>query len=607
MLGLSYPIAPKANRHDGQWPRQFDSVLKVPDMSWESIKARLLQRKTLAQIDREIETQSSQTLVRSLTLFDLTCFGIAAVIGAGAFTTIGKASFDGGPAISLLFVITAVACLFSALCYAQFAASIPVSGSAYTYAFVAFGELTAWMIGWNLLMEYAIGNSVLAFAWSSYFVNLLDGMQAGLANLGINVQIPQWLVQDYYSCSRAPAEWAAVQASNGSATEELKRNLQAWETAPSFAGLKLIVDLPAILINVLITALVIIGIQESKRFSNAMVLLKMAVVVLVVLVGFFYIKPTNWRPFAPNGMEGVFKGIAGVFFAYIGFDAISTTAEECNNAQRDIPRATLLTLLLCTIIYIILSFTLTGMVSYRELNVDDPLAYVFEKVGLPSLVGIISLSAVIATTSVFLVFQLGQPRIFMSMARDGLLPKPFASIHPRFKTPAFASVITGIMVALPTLFFNSQFVTDLASIGTLFAFMLVCAGILVTDSFHPNSGGFRVTRLPGQIILPICFVAYCALLPNLPQSHQIQGDWMPDDKFHYDRIPYAIFLMVFLGLSTAAVRYRWSAIPVLGVVVNLYLIAGLGAANWIRFGIWCLIGLLVYACYGYHYSRRRSA
>jgi len=576
-------------------------------MSWESIKTRLLQRKTLAQIDREIESQSSQALVRSLTLFDLTCFGIAAVIGAGAFTTIGKASFDGGPAISLLFVITAVACLFSALCYAQFAASIPVSGSAYTYAFVAFGELTAWMIGWNLLMEYAIGNSVLAFAWSSYFVNLLDGMQAGLANLGINVQIPQWLVQDYYSCARAPAEWAAVQASNGSATEELKRNLQAWETAPSFAGLKLIVDLPAILINVLITSLVIIGIQESKRVSNAMVMLKMAVVVLVVLVGFFYIKPTNWSPFAPNGMEGVFKGIAGVFFAYIGFDAISTTAEECNNAQRDIPRATLMTLLLCTIIYIILSFTLTGMVSYRELNVDDPLAYVFEKVGLPSLVGIISLSAVIATTSVFLVFQLGQPRIFMSMARDGLLPKPFASIHPRFKTPAFASVITGIMVALPTLFFNSQFVTDLASIGTLFAFMLVCAGILVTDSFQPNSSGFRVTRFPGQIILPICFVAYCALLPNLPQSHQIQGDWMPDGKFHYDRIPYAIFLMVFLGLSTAAVRYRWSAIPALGVVVNLYLIAGLGAANWIRFGIWCLIGLLVYTCYGYHYSRRRSA
>lgn len=581
-------------------------VDKVIAMSWESIQARLLRRKTLAQIDQEYENQSAQSLVRSLTLFDLTCFGIAAVIGAGAFTTIGRASFDGGPAISLLFVITAVACLFSALCYAQFASSIPTSGSAYTYAFVAFGELTAWMIGWNLLMEYAIGNSVLAFAWSSYFVNLLEGMQGWLSGFGWGFKIPQWLVQDYYSSAQAPAQWAAVQAANGVAGEELQRHLEAWETAPSLGGLRLILDLPAIVVNVLITALVIVGIHESKKVSNAMVLLKMAVVILVVLIGAFYIKPSNWSPFAPNGLEGVFKGIAGVFFAYIGFDAISTTAEECTNAQRDIPRATLLTLLLCTIIYIILSFTLTGMVSYKELDVDDPLAYVFEKIGLPSLVGIISLSAVIATTSVFLVFQLGQPRIFMSMARDGLLPKPFASIHPRFKTPAFSSVITGVMVALPTLFFNSQFVTDLASIGTLFAFMLVCGGILVSGSTNPDSKGFRVPKLPGQVLLPLCFVAYCLILPKLPDNHHLGGDWIPDGNFHYDRIPYAIFLSVFLALSAAAVRYRWSAIPVLGVVVNLYLIAGLGAANWIRFGIWCAIGLLVYALYGYHHSRRRS-
>ena len=579
-------------------------------MTWESIKARLLKRKTLSQIDREIESESSQSLVRSLTLFDLTCFGIAAVIGAGAFTTIGKASYDGGPAISVLFVITAVACLFSALCYAQFASSIPVSGSAYTYAFVAFGELTAWMIGWNLLMEYAIGNSVLAFAWSSYFMNLLEGMQGWLASIGLNFHIPQWLVQDYYSCVRAPEQAAAVQAAGGTLNEELQRHLEAWETAPSLGGFKFIVDLPAILINLLVTGLVIIGIQESKRVSNAMVMLKMAVVLMVVLIGFFYIKPKNWSPFAPNGLEGVFKGIAGVFFAYIGFDAISTTAEECKNAQRDIPRATLLTLLLCTIIYIILSFTLTGMISYKELNVDDPLAYVFGKVGLPSLVGIISLSAVIATTSVFLVFQLGQPRIFMSMARDGLLPKRFASIHPRFKTPAFASVITGLMVALPTLFLNSQFVTDLASIGTLFAFMFVCAGILVSDTHgsrtdHLRPSGFRVPHLPGHVIVPMCLVAYLAILSKLPQSHQFWGDWMPEGKFHYDRIPYLIFLSVFLGLSVAAIRYRWSAIPVLGVVINLYLIAGLGALNWTWFSIWCLIGLLVYTCYGYHHSRRR--
>lgn len=575
-------------------------------MSWDSIKARLLARKTLAQIDRDIESQSSNALVRSLTLFDLTCFGIAAVIGAGAFSTIGKASFDGGPAISILFVITAIACLFSALCYAQFASSIPVSGSAYTYAFVAFGELTAWMIGWNLLMEYAIGNSVLAFAWSSYFVNLLEGMQGLLSKIGFDLQVPQWLVQDYYSCVRAPAQAAAVEASQGTISEELRRHLQAWETAPTIGGMKLIIDLPAIFINLLMTALVIIGIQESKRVSNLMVVLKMTVVLLVVLIGFYYVKPSNWSDFAPNGLEGVFKGIAGVFFAYIGFDAISTTAEECKNAQRDLPRATLLTLLLCTIIYIILSFTLTGMVSYKELNVDDPLAYVFEKVGLPSLVGIISLSAVIATTSVFLVFQLGQPRIFMSMARDGLLPKAFASIHPKYKTPAFSSVITCLLVALPTLFFNSSFVTDLASIGTLFAFMLVCAGILVSETNNPKSDGFQVPYFPGHLILPGCFIAYCYFLPKLPSNHQILSSWLVDDQFHYDRIPYACFLLVFFGLSLATVRFRWSAIPVLGVVINLYLIAGLGAANWIRFGIWCLIGLLVYALYGYHHSKRRS-
>jgi APA family basic amino acid/polyamine antiporter len=597
---LSGPLQRQGTRSDG-----LIFAAKVTDMSRDSLQARLTRRKTLTQIDQELGNESSQSLVRSLTLFDLTCFGIAAVIGAGAFTTIGKASFDGGPAISLLFVITAVACLFSALCYAQFASSIPISGSAYTYAFVAFGELTAWMIGWNLLMEYAIGNSVLAFAWSSYFVNLLEGMQTWLSSLGLKFQIPQWLVQDYYSCSSAPEQVAAIRAAGGPVNEELQRHLMAWESAPNLGGLKLIVDLPAILINLLITTLVIVGIQESKRVSNAMVGLKMAVVVMVVMVGLFYIKPGNWSPFAPNGLEGVFKGIAGVFFAYIGFDAISTTAEECKNAQRDIPRATLLTLLICTVIYIILSFTLTGMVSYQSLNVDDPLAFVFDKVGLPSLVGIISLSAVIATTSVFLVFQLGQPRIFMSMARDGLLPKRFAAIHPRFKTPAFSTIITGLMVALPTLLLNSQFVTDLASIGTLFAFMLVCAGILVSDSTTSRPSGFRVPYLPGHWILPICFLLYCGLLPNLPQNHQIFGDLNSDGAFHFDRIPYAIFLAVFLGLSSATIRYRWSAIPVLGVVVNLYLIAGLGAENWIRFGIWCLIGLLIYAFYGYHNSRYR--
>jgi amino acid transporter len=574
-------------------------------MFWETIRSRLFRRKTLGEIQEDLAGRSSQGLVRNLTLFDLTCFGIAAVIGAGIFSTIGSASFNGGPAISLLFIITAFACLFSALCYAQFASSVPVSGSAYTYSFVAFGELTAWMIGWNLLMEYAIGNSVLAFAWSGYFVNLLEGMQGVLGRVGLGFEIPAWLVQDYYSAARAPADLAALRGAGEVPNAELLNLVKAWETAPKLFGLRCILDLPALLINVLVTGLIILGIQESKRVSNAMVVLKMGVIALVVLVGVFYVQPANWSPFAPNGLEGVFKGIASVFFAYIGFDAISTTAEECRNAQKDIPRATILTLILCTVIYIVLAFTLTGMVSYKELNVSDPLAFVFDKVGVPSMVGIVSVSAVIATTSVFLVFQLGQPRIFMSMARDGLLPKPFASIHPRYKTPAFSSMITGLMVALPTLFLNAQLVTDLASIGTLFAFMFVSAGVLVLDQQPGQSEGFRVPKLPGEWIVPVLFIGYCWLLSRLPSNHHFWGSWYEGGLFHYDRIPYLIFLIVFAVLSIASVRYRWSAIPVLGVVVNLYLIAGLGAANWTRFAIWCGIGLVVYALYGYRNSFRR--
>lgn len=580
-------------------------------MGKSTLFERLFRKKTIAQIQQDLDGGEHGTLVKNLTLLDLTCFGIAAVIGAGIFSTIGTASFDGGPAISILFVITGFACLFSALCYAEFASTIPVSGSAYTYSFTAFGELIAWLIGWNLLMEYSIGNSVLAFAWSEYFMNLVDGMQTWLAGYGMNFKIPEWLYHDHFSCSRAPAEMAKILREGGVPSESLKKLVEVWEGAPPFMGTRFLVDVPALLINAIVTALVILGIQESKIVSNAMVFLKLGVIVLVVIVGVNYVQPKNWSPFAPNGLEGVFKGIAAVFFAYIGFDAISTTAEECRNAQRDIPRATLLTLVLCTVIYIILAFVLTGMVSYTELNVQDPLAFVFSKYGVQSMVGIVSLSAVVATASVFLVFQLGQPRIFMSMARDGLLPKKFAEVHPRFKTPAFSSLITGLMVALPTIFFSAQFVTDLAAIGTLFAFMLVSAGILVvgrgnkTDS-EVARGGFYVPYIDGRWVIPICFAVYSLLLPRLPANHFVFGSWWTPEGFHYDRIPYLFFYAVFTGLTVASIRYRWSAIPVLGIIVNLYLIAGLGAANWARFGIWCAIGLLVYAFYSYHHSSMRN-
>lgn len=581
----------------------------MSELTPPTLLQRLFRKKSAAQIQKEIDT-GERTLVKSLTLFDLTCFGIAAVIGAGIFSTIGTASFDGGPAISLLFVVTAFACLFSALCYAEFASSIPVSGSAYTYSFAAFGELIAWLIGWNLLMEYAIGNSVLAFAWSEYFMNLVDGMQSFLATFGLQFQFPAWLANDYYSCSRAPAQLAELASKGAPRNEALEKLANVWNSAPSPLGFKFIVDLPALFINFLMTMLVYIGINESKRVNNALVILKMGVILLVIVVGVNYIQPKNWSPFAPNGLDGVFKGIAAVFFAYIGFDAISTTAEECRNAQRDIPRATLLTLVLCTVVYIILAFVLTGMVNYTELNVQDPLAFVFSKYGLQSMVGIVSLSAVIATASVFLVFQLGQPRIFMSMARDGLLPKRFASIHPKYKTPGFATLVTGVMVAVPTILLSAPLVTDLAAIGTLFAFMLVSAGILVvgrakTADTVVETSGFYVPYIDGSVVLPLCFAAYCVGLPALPSNHFLFGDWQTPDGFHWDRIPYLIFFVVFAGLTVAAYYRRWSAIPTLGIVVNLYLIAGLGAANWIRFGLWCAVGLLVYGLYSYHHSNLR--
>jgi amino acid transporter len=570
----------------------------------------LFRKKSTEQLQKEIHSQEGGSLVRSLNLLDLTCFGIAAVIGAGIFSTIGKASFDGGPAISMLFVITAFACLFSALCYAEFASTIPVSGSAYTYSFAAFGELIAWLIGWNLLMEYAIGNSVLAFAWSEYFMNLVDGMQSFFAGWGWNFRVPTWLHHDYYSCSRAPAQVQELLAKGAPRNESLEKLVDVWNGAPTFLGFKWIVDIPALLINLIVTMLVYVGINESKRVNNALVFLKLGVILLVIVVGLNYVQPKNWSPFAPNGLEGVFKGIAAVFFAYIGFDAISTTAEECHDAQRDIPRATLLTLILCTFLYIVLAFVLTGMVSYTELDVQDPLAFVFGRVGLNVMVGIVSLSAVVATASVFLVFQLGQPRIFMSMARDGLLPPAFASIHPKYKTPAFSTLMTGLMVALPTILFSADFVTDLAAIGTLFAFMLVSAGILVVGKAkapgeRPDGKGFFVPYIDGSVVLPLCFALYAILLPELPKNHFLFGD-LSGGEFHLDRIPYLIFFLVFGGLTVAAFRNRWSAIPALGIVVNLYLIAGLGVANWIRFGIWCAIGLLVYALYSYHHSKIRN-
>ena len=454
-------------------------------------------KKSVQQIlsDLENKNQTEQGLGKYLSQKDLIFFGIAAIVGAGIFSTIGKASFDGGPAVIFLFVFTAFACGFAAMAYAEFASMVPVSGSAYTYSYVAFGEIIAWIIGWSLIMEYAIGNITLAISWSDYFTGLLS-------NIGLD--IPYWMQMDYLTAKNGFND-ANVLIESGKSFDKLPMYLQeaylAWESSPMIGNFHFVADIPALLIIIAITALVYRGIKESRNASNIMVYVKLAVIALVLIIGVFYVDTTNWDPFAPNGMTGVLKGVSAVFFAYIGFDAISTTAEECKNPQRDLPRGMIWSIIICTIIYIAIALVLTGMVNYTELNVGDPLAYVFDQLNLKWLSGIIAVSAVVAMASVLLVFQMGQPRIWMSMSRDGLLPKKFSKVHPKYKTPSFATIVTGFVVAVPALFMNLTMVTDLCSIGTLFAFCLVCAGVLVLQDKDVPRGKFRIPYVNGKYFM----------------------------------------------------------------------------------------------------------
>ncbi|MGQ9846036.1 MAG: amino acid permease, partial [Bacteroidales bacterium] len=465
--------------------------------------------KPLYEAKSDIDNPSLPSLKKSLNLFDLTSLGIAAIIGAGIFSTIGTAAAQGGPAVSLLFVFTAIACGFSALSYARFASSIPVSGSAYTYAYVAFGELLAWIIGWDLIMEYAVGNIAVAISWSDYFTALMRGL---------HVHIPEFLTVDYVTAIRGFKQVNTLIGQGhdfSSLSYPLQEAYLAYSNAPEIGNLKIIADVPAFMIVGIIATLVYIGIKESKIAGDLMVILKVLVLLMVIVVGSFYVNPSNWSPFAPHGFAGVMKGVAGVFFAYIGFDAISTTAEECRNPQRDLPRGMILALLITTILYVAISLVLTGMVNSNELGVGDPLSYAFEKYGLTRFSGVIALSAVIAMASVLLVFQVGQPRIWMAMSRDGLLPKRFSYIHPRFRTPSFATIVNGFFVAIPTLFLNLTEVTDLTSIGTLFAFVLVSGGVLLLDdkrSKRKLDGKFKIWYINARYTVPLIWIVFIAII-----------------------------------------------------------------------------------------------
>lgn len=556
----------------------------------------IFRKKSLTKILADVQSGFSDSehsggthLKKVLRTKDLTLMGIAAVVGAGIFSTIGEASFNGGPGVTILFILTAITCGFSAMCYAEFASRIPVAGSAYTYAYASFGELIAWIIGWDLLMEYAIGNIAVAISWSEYFVNLLEGF---------HIHLPKYLTMDYFSAFKGHEEVQRLTALGqlSQITDKLKYEALAWSTAPGIAGVKIVANLPALIIVVLITYLVYIGIRETKKVTNAMVLLKVGVVLAVIALGFFYITPENWHPFMPNGFKGVMKGVSGVFFAYIGFDAISTTAEECENPQRDLPRGMIYSLIICTVLYILIALVLTGMVNYKDLQVGDPLAFVFAKVGLKGISYVISVSAVIATASVLLIFQMGQPRIWMSMSRDGLLPRAFSRIHPKYQTPSFATIITGFVVAIPALFMNLTEVTDLTSIGTLFAFVLVCGGVLLLPKTEAEKGKFRIPYINAKWIVPVLFIGGIIYF------------WQPvitmfGAENSHEQFPFALFIILSAILTVLAFVKNLSLIPVLGLLSCFYLMTELGYINWLRFLIWLVIGLVVYFTYGYKNSK----
>ncbi|HEX7118541.1 MAG TPA: amino acid permease [Longimicrobiales bacterium] len=478
-------------------------------------------------------------LHRALGAWQLVALGVGAIIGAGIFSGAGTAVAGGpnhvgaGPALTISYVLVAVACGFAALCYAEFAALIPKAGSAYTYAYATLGELVAWIIGWDLIIEYAVGNVAVAVSWSAYFQTLLEGFGLGL---------PGWLATDPRTAHQAFLE---VQADPTVAAGPILDAAQAWATAPHLFGIPIIFNLPAVLIVAAITWVLVVGIRESAWTNAVMVFLKLGILALFITAGAFWVEPENWSPFMPNGWNGVFTGAALIFFAYIGFDAVSTAAEEAKNPQRDMPRAMIGSLVITSLIYIAVTLVMTGLVPWDQQGTADPLASAFAARGQDWAAAIISVGAVISMASVLLVFQLGQPRIFFSMARDGLLPGWAARLHPRYRTPHRTTIATGVFVAFFAAFANINEVIELTNIGTLFAFVLVATGVLVLRIREPER--HRPFRTPFVWLVAPAAILSCG------------------------------FLMIQLP-----------------------------ALTWVRFGIWLVAGLGLYFAYGYRRSKLRS-
>jgi APA family basic amino acid/polyamine antiporter len=536
-----------------------------------SIWGRLSRVKPLDAILTEAD-QPEYQLKRALGPFQLTMVGIGAIVGAGIFATIGTAAAGdanrpgSGPALMLSFVVTAIVCSFTALCYAEFASMVPIAGSAYTYSYATLGEGLAWVIGWDLIIEYAVGNIGVAISWANYFKTLLQGF---------NIHVPDWLSTDYRTAALNP---------------------EILSHAPHLFGYPIVFNFLAVTIVAALTVLLIWGVRESARFNAVMVSIKILVLLFFVGIGTFWIQPANWQPFAPNGWAGISAGAAVVFFAYIGFDAVSTVAEETREPQRNLPIGIIASLIICTLLYILVSAVFTGLMSYETLTSKlvtekaEPLTMALEHAnpnkGANWPVYFVAFGSVVAHTAVLLVFQLGQTRIFFSMSRDGLLPPVFRKLHPRFRTPYLSTILIGVIVAAFATVANIDEMVDLTNIGTLFAFILVCTGIIVLRVKDP--GRARPFRVPSGWGWALgLYAALCAavlFIPGLPFSEMAK--------------------VITLGAGAVIFALGRNIIfPLLGVISCLYLIYYLPETSWLRFAAWLNFGFVVYVGYGAVHSR----
>ena len=519
----------------------------------------LFAKKSLEMLLTESKETGEHSLKRTLGPFQLTALGVGAVIGAGIFVLAGLGAHYAGPGLMLSFVLSGLGCAFAGLCYAEFAAMIPLAGSAYTYAYATLGELFAWIIGWDLTLEYAMGASTVSSGWSNHFIELLDIF---------HLKMPLWLAYDHWTALGTAEKMVAKQMARaadpslvpgtqafldkvtailGAHSPELLQRAHDMVNAPKIFGVEIGFNLPAFIIALVITAILAIGIKESARFNTAIVVVKVSVVLFVIVLGMKYINFANWghdwHSFAPYGFGGIGAGAAYIFFAYIGFDAVSTTAQEAKNPQRDLPIGIIVSLLVCTALYILVAGVLTGMVNWQEVNIEAPIARAFMDRGLSTASHVITLGALAGLTSVMLVMLLGQTRVLYSMANDGLLPKKFfAAVHPKFRTPYKNTIAVGLLAAIVGSVTPIDDIGKMVNIGTLLAFVIVCIAVMVLRNTNPDQP--RPFRTP---LVPV--------------------------------------------------------VPILGIIFNGYMMYKLGWINWARLIIWLVIGLVVYFSYGRHHSR----